>query len=204
MRALLNGRDIGALDERLARRLSGRPTDKVIEAVVISPEASIAARAGQLRVLLGAVAGLVAFILVLNLTIIVTSVPVSMWIIVLVVAITVVVTGGLVFGLYALMLGDHRKRVVARAASAMTAGTEVRLDATVLRAGGEAWLWPTIKVEELGIRERQGEHQRLTYADWLVLTDGRRTIRLDALFLTNGREVLEQAWRRLQAARPVL
>jgi hypothetical protein len=204
MRVLLNGRDIGLLDERLARRLSGRPSEKVVEGVAISAEAAIEARARELRLLFGGAAVFVMLTLAVVFTIVVPRAPRALGLMGLIVAIVVVVTGGLLFVLDALMLGDHRKRVEARGTPGLPPGTEVRLDATLLRSGGDAWLWPTIKVEELGVRERQGEHQRLTYVEQLTLSDGRRTIRLDALFMTNGQAVLEQAWRRIQAARPAL
>ena len=110
--------------------------------------------------------------------------------------------GGLVFLLYTMMLGDHRKRVEARAAEELPAGTTVRLDAAGLSVGGLSWPWTSLKVDELGIRQRQGNHQRITYVERLILSDGRRAIILDALFLGNGRAVLEQAWFRVADPAP--
>ena len=78
MRVLLNGREIGGLDSRLERRLWGRRTDQVVEAVTISPEDSIAARSRELLLLLGGASALVAVLLALNLFIVVAKAPEAM------------------------------------------------------------------------------------------------------------------------------
>jgi hypothetical protein len=196
MRVLLNGRDIGGLDPHLQRRLWGRRSDRVVEGVTISAQESIAARARELQLLLGGTAAAVAALLALNLFIVVARAPQVLIYVIPALAAAALFIGGLVFFIYTMMLGDHRKRVEARASEALPGGTTVRLDGTGLSVGGLSWAWPSLKVDELGIRQRQGEHQRITYVERLVLSDGRRAIPLDALFLTNGRAVLEQAWLR--------
>jgi hypothetical protein len=197
MRVLLNGRDIGGLDPHLQRRLWGRRSDRVVEGVTISARESIAARARELQLLLGGAAAAVAVLLALNLFIVIARAPQAIGYVIPVLAVVVLFVGGLVFLLYTLMLGDHRRRVEARASDAMPAGTTVRLDAAGLSVGGLSWIWTSLKIDEVGIRERQGDHRRITYVERLLVSDGRRAVPLDALFLSNGRAVLEQAWFRM-------
>jgi hypothetical protein len=200
MRVLLNGRDVGSLDGGLERRLWGRVSGGVVDGVAISPEQSIAARAGQLRLMLGGAAALVAVLLALNLMIVMTKAPQAGEIVLVVVGIAIVITGALVSLLYVLMLGAHRRRVEGRGEPGLASGTEVHLDIQVLRVGGAVSPWSSLQIEEVGIRERQGNERRVTFIEQLTLNDGARTLRLDALFLTNGRAVLEQAWLRTRAA----
>lgn len=200
MRVLLNSRDIGGLDPRLERRLWGRRNDKVVEGVALSAEQSVAARARQLQLLLGGAVAAVAILLALNLVIVVVEAPQVMGYVFAALAGAMVAIGALVFGLYALMLRDHRRRVDARTSAGLPSGTAVRLDATSLAVGGQTWPWLGLTVEELGIRERHANKQRVTYVELLSLSDGHRSIPLDALFLSNGRAVLEQAWYRTRPA----
>ena len=112
-------------------------------------------------------------------------------------------TAGLVVSalLYVLMLGAHRRRVEARAAlPQLPAGTAVRLDAAGLSVDGRLRAWSSLTIDEVRIRRRQGSESRVTYIERLVLSDGARAVPLDALFLSNGRAVLRQAWRQLRAA----
>jgi hypothetical protein len=202
MRVLLNGRDIGGLEPHLERRLWGRRSDQVVEGVAISPEQSIAARSRQLRLMLGGAAALVAVILALNLFIVAARAPQAMGYVAVAAAMAVAVTSALMFGLYALMLGDHRHRVEARATNQLAPGTPVRLDPAGLSVGGHASAWSALSVEQLAIRQRLANKQRITYVEQLTLVDAQRRVNLDALFLGNGRAVLEQAWFRARAAEP--
>ena len=197
MRVLLNGRDIGGLDPHLQRRLWGRRSDRIVEGVTISAQDSIARRARELQLLLGGTAAAVAIMLALNLFIVIARAPQVLDYVLPAFAAAALFVGGLVFFIYTMMLGDHRKRVEARASDALPAGTTVRLDAAGLSVGGLSWAWSSLKLDELGIRQRQGNHQRITYVERLLLSDGHRAIPLDALFLDNGRAVLEQAWFRV-------
>lgn len=199
MRVLLNGRDIGALDPRLEGRLWGRRNQRLIEGVALSADESLAARAQQLRRLLGAAAALVAVLLTLNLVVLAARAPQAMGYVVPIVAIIAGAVTGLFWLLYAVMLGAHRRRVAARGWPGPGLATTVRLDASGLTVDGRTSPWSGLRVEEVGIRERQGGERRVTYVEFMTLSDGRRPIRLDALFLSNGRAVLEQAWFRIRA-----
>ncbi len=201
MRVLLNGRDVGGLDQGLERRLQGRPSERVIEAVAWSPADSIRARGRELLLLLFGTAAIVAFLLCLNLFIVALRAPQVMGYVAAAFAGAAILVAGLVALLYALMLGAHRRRVEARAAVAqLAAGTTVRLDATGLAVGGRLSAWAALTIDELGVRQRQGSESRVTYIERLVLSDAARVIPLDALFLSNGRAALQQAWYRLRAA----
>lgn len=200
MRVLLNGRDVGGLDGGLERRLWGRISGVVVDGVAISPVQSIAARASQLRLIMGGALALVVVLMALNLAIVLMRAPQAGVIVLVVAAIAIVITGALVSLLYMLMLGAHRRRVEARGEPALPPNTAVRLDTVALSVGGAAFAWRALQIEEVGIRERQGNERRVTFIEQLTLSDGARTLRLDALFLTNGRAVLEQAWFRTRAA----
>ena len=84
----------------------------------------------------------------------------------------------------------------------MPPGTPVRLDAAGLGVDGRTSAWSALSVEQVGIRQRQGNKQRITYVEQLTLRGSQRSMNLDALFLTNGRTVLEQAWYRIRTAEP--
>jgi hypothetical protein len=201
MRVLLNDRDIGGLDARLERRLQGRPSDRVVEAVALTGSDSIRARARELMLLLFGTAGVAALLLCVNVMIIGLRVPQTMGYVVVACAGAAVLIGALVAVLYMLMLGAHRRRVEARAsAPQLPAGTIVRVDGGGLTVDGLTAGWAGLRVDELGVRERQGSESRVTYVERLVLHDGGRAIPLDALFLGNGRAVLRQAWYRLSGA----
>ena len=53
MRVLLNGRELAGLDDGLQRRLAGGLRGGPLDSTALSPDGSVAARAGQLRLLLG-------------------------------------------------------------------------------------------------------------------------------------------------------
>ena len=199
MRVLLNGQLLGGLDAGLERRLAGGVSNRPIEGVALSAEDSIAARASQLRLMLGAATAFVVFSMALNLFLVAARAPQAMSLVWLIVAIVLGVTLALVFGLYALMLGAHRRRVEARPDTGLAPQTVVRVDAAGLTIAGLVLPWAALTANELWVRERQGNRQRVTYVERLTLSDGHRPVALDALFLSNGRAVLEQAWRRLRA-----
>ncbi len=201
MRVFLNDRDVGGLDQGLERRLQGRPNDRVIEAVVWSDAESVRARGRELMLLLFGTAALVVFLFCLNLFIVAVEAPQVMGWVAVAFAGAAILVAGLVALLYALMLGAHRRRVEARSTVAqLPAGTTVRLDATGLTVGGRLSAWTALTIDELGVRRRQGSESRVTYIERLVLSDAAGVIPLDALFLGNGRAVLQQAWYRLRAA----
>jgi hypothetical protein len=201
MRVFLNDRDVGGLDQGLERRLQGRPNDRVIEAVVWSDAESVRARGRELMLLLFGTAALVVFLFCLNLFIVAVEAPQVVGWVAAAFAGAAIFVAGLVALLYVLMLGAHRRRVEARSTVAqLPAGTTVRLDATGLTVGGRLSAWTALTIDELGVRRRQGSESRVTYIERLVLSDAAGVIPLDALFLGNGRAVLQQAWYRLRAA----
>jgi hypothetical protein len=198
MRVLLNDRDIGGLDARLERRIQGRPGDRVVEALALTASDAIRARGRELMLLLLGTAGLVAFLLCLNVFIIALRAPQAIGYAIPACAAAAALTGAIVAVVYVLMLGAHRRRVEARAsAPQLPAGTAVRLDGAGLTVDGRLCAWAALKVDELGVRQRQGSESRVTYVERLVLSDGGRAIPLDALFLSSGRAAPQQAWYRL-------
>ena len=201
MRVFLNERDVGGLDQGLERRLQGRPNDRVIEAVAWSDAESVRARGRELLLLLFGTAALVAFLFCLNLFIVAVRAPQVMGYAAAGFAGASGFVAGLVALLYVLMLGAHRRRVEARSKVAqLPPGTAVRLDAGGLTVGGRLSAWSALTIDELGVRQRQGSESRVTYIERLVLSDAGRVVPLDALFLGNGRALLQQAWCRLRAA----
>ena len=201
MRVLLNDREIGGLDARLERRIQGRSSGRVVEGVALAASDSIRVRARELMMLLFGTAGLVAFLLCLNVFVVALRAPQAIGYAVPTCVGAAVLTGAIVAVLYGLMLGAHRRRVEARASLAqLPAGAAVRLDDAGLSIDGHAASWATLKLDELGVRQRQGSESRVTYVERLVLSDGARAIPLDALFLSNGRAAPQQAWYRLRAS----
>ncbi len=200
MRVLLNGRELPGLDSGLERRLAGGLRGGPLDSVALSADGSIAARARQLRLLLGGVGVLVVAILALNLAIVASHVPQVLGIVTLAGAGAVVFVVGLVWLIYALMLGAHRRRVEARPPTGLVDGEAVRVDATGLTLSGQLLPWTTLTVDELWVRERLANERRVTYPERLSLGDGRRAIVLDAVLQTGGQGLLEQAWRRLRRA----
>ena len=200
MRVLLNGRELPGLDGGLERRLAGGLRSGPLDSVALSPDGSIAARARQLRLLLGGVGALVVPILALNLAIVGSRVPQVMGVVALAGVGAVVFVVGLVWLIYALMLGAHRRRVEARPPTGLADGETVRVDAAGLTVGAQLLPWTTLTVDELWVRERLANERRVTYPERLALGDGRRAIVLDALLQTGGQRALEQAWRRLRRA----
>jgi hypothetical protein len=201
MRVLLNDREIGGLDARLERRIRGRPSDAVVEGVALAASDSIRARGRELQLLLFGTVGLVALLLCLNLFVVALRAPQAIGYAVAACAAAAVLTGAIVAVLYALMLSAHRRRVEARASLAqLPEGARVRLDSAGLSVDGRTAIWSALRVEALGVRERQGSENRVTYVERLVLSSGGQMVPLDALFLSNGRVVLRQAWRQLSTA----
>jgi hypothetical protein len=199
MRTLLNGRELDGLDPGLERRLAGGVSNRPVEGVALSDQGSIAARAGQLRLILGAATAFVILSLALNVGIVAARAPQAMALVWLIASIALGVTLALVFGLYVLMLGAHRRRVEARPDTGLAPQTVVRVDAAGLTVAGLVVPWVALTADELWVRERLENRRRVTYVERLGLSDGHRPVVLDALFLTNGRAVLEQAWRRSRA-----
>src|SRR5271154_5841646 len=107
MRVLLNDRDIGGLDARLARRIQRRPSDRAIEGVALSAADSVRARGRELMLLLGGTAGLIAVLLCLNGVIIALRAPQAIGYAVPVCAAAALLTGAIVTVLYWLMLSAH-------------------------------------------------------------------------------------------------
>jgi hypothetical protein len=200
MRVLLNGNELAGLDSSLERRLAGGLRSGPLDSVALSPEGSIAARAGQLRLLLGGVGALVVALVALNLVLVGARVPQVLGIVALAGVGAVVFVIGLVWVIYALMLAAHRRRVEARPDPGLVGGETVRVDADGLALGGQLTPWTALKVDELWVRERLANERRVTYPERLALSDGRRTIVLDALLQTAGQPLLEQTWRRLKRA----
>ncbi|HZZ89290.1 MAG TPA: hypothetical protein VFE13_13255, partial [Caulobacteraceae bacterium] len=110
---------------------------------------------------------------------------------------TAFLAAGLCWLVVGLMIRAHARRIEARAAAMTLApGVIVRVDPTGVSVDGRAWAWCSLRIDELGVRERQGNDTRITYVERLALSNGQRRLNLDALFLTNGRALLQQIWRR--------
>ena len=200
MRVLLNGREVPGLDSGLERRLAGGLRNGPLDSVALSPDGSIAARAGQLRLLLGGVGLLVVAILALNLILVGSRAPQVLGVVALAGVGAVAFVIALVWVIYALMLAAHRRRVESRPDPGLAAGETVRVDANGLAVGGQLAPWTALRIDELWVRERLANERRVTYPERLALTDGRRAIVLDALLQTAGQALLEQTWRRLKRA----
>jgi hypothetical protein len=204
MRVLLNGCELpdrdGGLDGGLERRLAGGVRSGPLDSVALSPAGSVAARARQLRLLLGGVGALVVVLLAVNLAVVGARVPQVMGYAAMAGVAGVLFTGALVWLIYTLMLLAHRRRVEARPATGMVEGEHVRVAADGLAAGDRLSAWPGLRIDELWVRERLANERRVTYPERLALSDGHRTIVLDALLQTGGQPLLEQAWRRLKLA----
>jgi hypothetical protein len=200
MRVLLNGRELAGLDGGLERRLAGGVRNRPVDSVALSPAGSIAARAGGLRLLLGAVGAGVVILMGANLAIIAARVPSAMGYAALAAVIGLVFTGALVWVIYTLMLGAHRRRVEARPNAGMSEGAAVRVDADGLTVDGRITPWTALRVDELWVRERLADRRRITYPERLALDNGGRITVLDALLQSGGQTLLEQAWRRLKLA----
>jgi hypothetical protein len=200
MRVLVNGRDVGALDRRLERRLTERLNDRTVEAVAISPADSVLARRRQVRTMMIAAVSVTVFTLIVVLGIVSTRAPFAIAWLIPVFVLATLVTCGIAYVVFDQMLRAHQRRIDARLPPQLAPGATVRVDPASLSVGGQTWPWSALTVEELGLREWQGSETRMTAVDQLTLNDGARRISLDALFLTNGRAVLAQAWLRLRAA----
>ena len=200
MRVLLNGRELPGLDSGLERRLAGGVRNRPIDSLALSPAGSIVARAGQLRLLLGAVGAGVVLLMAANLAIIAARVPSAMGYAALAAGIGIAFTGALVWVIYALMLAAHRRRVEARPDTGMSEGVAVGVGADELTVDGRLTPWTTLRVDELWVRERLADRRRITYPERLTLDNGGRAIVLDALLQSGGQTLLEQAWRRLKLA----
>ncbi len=200
MRVLLNGRELPGLDSGLERRLAGGVRNRPIDSLALSPAGSIVARAGQLRLLLGAVGAGVVLLMAANLAIIAARVPSAMGYAALAAGIGIAFTGALVWVIYALMLAAHRRRVEARPDTGMSEGVAVGVGADGLTVDGRLTPWTTLRVDELWVRERLADRRRITYPERLALGNGGRAIVLDALLQSGGQTLLEQAWRRLKLA----
>jgi len=200
MRVLVNGRDVGALDRRLERRLTQQLNHRVVEAVAISPADSALGRRRQLRVMSIACMAVVIFSLLVVLGVVWIRAPYAIGWLIPVFVLAAAIAAGIGGVTFNLMQGDHQRRIDARPPPQLAPGVIVRADASSLSVGGRGWLWTALTVEELGLREWQGSEARMTEVDQLSLSDGASQIVLDALFLTNGRTVLTQTWLRLRAA----
>jgi hypothetical protein len=200
MRVVLNGRELPGLDSGLERRLAGGLRDRPVDSVALSAAGSIAWRARQLRLLLGAVGAGVVALAALNLTIVGVSVQRAAGYVLLAAVIALVFVGAIVWVIYTLMLGAHRRRVEARPQTGLADGEAVRVDAEGLTVGGRRLPWSGLRVDELWVRERLANERRVTYPERLALSDGRGAVVLDAVLQTGGQVLLEQAWRRLKLA----
>jgi len=200
MRVLLNGRELTGLDSGLERCLGGGLRGGPLESVALSPDGSIAARAGQLRLLLGGVGALVVVLIVLNLALLGAHVPEVMDVAALAGVGAALFVLGLVWAIYALMLAAHRRRVEARPDPGLVGGETVRIDDAGLTVDGLLSPWTLLRVHELWVRQRRANERLVIYPERLALNDGRRAIVLDAVLQTGGQALLEQAWRRLQRA----
>ncbi len=200
MRVLLNGLELSSLDGGLERRLAGGVRGGPVDSVALSPAGSIAERARQLRLLLGATAAAVVLLVALNLAMIGAVASQLMGYLALAAVIAIVFTGGLVWALYTLMLAAHRRRVEARPDTGLAEGETVRVDGAGLTVGGQLLAWTALRVDELWVRERLANERRVTYPERLTLSDGRRAIVLDAVMQSGGQALLEQTWRRLKLA----
>lgn len=200
---MLNGRELAGLDSGLERRLAGGLRGGPIDSVALSPAGSIAARGRQLRLLLGGVGAAVVLLLAVNLALVAGRVPQVMGIVALAAVIGIAFVGGLVWALYALMLGAHRRRVEARPDAGLSEGAAVRVDAGGLTIDGWLAPWTTLRADELWVRERLANERRITYPERLALSGAGRAIVLDALLQSGGQSLLEQAWRRLKLAQRV-
>jgi hypothetical protein len=203
MRVLLNGRELPGLDSGLERRLSGGVRSGPIDSVALSPSGSIAERRRQLRLLLGATTGAVVLLVGLNLMLVGAKAPQALGYVALAAVIAVVLVSALVWVIYTLMLAAHRRRVEARPDAGLMEGEAVRVDGAGLTVGGKLFAWTGLQIDELWVRERLADRRRITYPERLTLSDGRRTIVLDAVLQSAGQPLLEQAWRRLRLAQRV-
>jgi hypothetical protein len=202
MRVFLNDRELAGLDARLQRRLSGRPSGRVVEGAAISAQESVRLRRREL-VLLVAVA-LAAVVLTLGATLALVAVrrPEVLGLLVLAFAAAAILTAGFSSLVVGVMVRAHARRVERRApAFSLVPGSAVRVEAAGVDVAGRTWPWTSLRIDELGVRQRQGNDAQITFVERLVISDGQRSVNLDALFLSNGRAVLEQIWRRAQAAR---
>jgi len=200
MRVLLNGRELPGLDSGLERRLAGGVRNGPVDSVALSPVGSIAWRGRQLRLLLGAVGAGVVILMAVNLAIVATSAPQATGYVALAAAIAIAFVSVLVWAIYTLMLGAHRRRVEARPDAGMSEGVAVRVDAEGLTVDGRLASWTALGIDELWVRERLANKRRVTYPERLALSGGGRAVVLDAVLQTGGQGLLEQAWRRLKLA----
>src|ERR1700744_5980967 len=115
MRVWRNNREIGGLDERLARRLRGPVSDRAVEGVALSTAAAIRVRGRELMWLLLGTAAVVVLLLSANVLIIAfrapqavaTALPASAGSAVFAIIVIAVI--------YWLTMVIHRRRVAARA-----------------------------------------------------------------------------------------
>ncbi len=200
MRVLLNGRELPGPDSGLERRLAGGVRSGPVDSVALSPDGSIAQRRGQLRLLLGATTGAVVVLVGLNLVLVGAKAPQALGYVALAAVLAIILVGALVWVIYTLMLAAHRRRVEARPDAGMVEGEPVRVDGAGLTVGGQVLAWAGLQADELWVRERLANERRVTYPERLTLSDGRRTIVLDAVLQSAGQPLLEQTWRRLRLA----
>ena len=82
---------------------------------------------------------------------------------------------------------------------AVLPGTTVRADAGGLTIGGHVTAWPDLTIDTLEITKvATTEGDDVTYIGALQMTAAGKPILLDSAAITNGRLVVDYAWRRLR------
>ena len=193
----MNGKPAVELTPGLARRLRVRAGRELVEGVARSPDEAVASARRGMMILYGGAGALAALISAAALAGAAAYEPRD-----LVIAVPILLAGGA--ALWAFLrfmfrrnLGKARARGEAQAQT-LAPGTPVRIDDVGVAVGGRPTAWADVAVAEIGVAVASTEDSTSYFVERLTLSLAGRSLILDMLALTNGRDVVRQTWRRLQ------
>jgi hypothetical protein len=185
------------LTAKLARQVRVRKGPAVVTGVARSPEETVEATRKGLLILYVGAGGLAALIGAGALAAAAAYEPRDL---ILVLPLYLVVAGFL-WVLLRFVLRRNLAKAQARAealAATLPAGAAVRIDDAGIGFGGRTIGWSEVGVDEVGVAVASTEDSTSYYVDRLALSLGGRKLVLDMIAFKNGRDVISQAWRRLQ------
>jgi hypothetical protein len=193
----INGKPAVELTAKLARQVRVRKGPAVVTGVARSPEETVEATRKGLFILYG---GAGAFAALIGAGALAAAAAYEPRDLVVALPLYLIVAGFLWFFLR-YMLRRNLAKAQARAealAATLPAGSSVRIDDAGIGFAGRTVAWTDVGVDEVGVAVASSEDSTTYFVDRLALSLAGRKLVLDMIAFKNGRDVVSQAWRRLQ------
>jgi len=193
----INGKPAVELTAKLARQVRVLKGPAVVTGVARSPEETVEATRKGLLILYVGAGGLAGVIGAGALAAAAAYEPRDL----VLAAPLYLAVGGVLWVLLRYVFRRNLAKAQARAealAATLPAGAAVRIDDAGIGFAGRTVAWTDVGIDEVGVAVASSEDSTSYYVDRLVLSLGGRRLVLDMIAFKNGRDVVSQAWRRLQ------